>query len=317
MPWKLLLKMGKLKPSPEAIDMFMSSGEKTVEMSKRRILDIAVLDLYWGIITPSQALLMLYGLPPPVPKQIVAEMKRVFVEKEKMLEMRYVNILDKIITLYKDYEHEKVKEIKGAELDKLIDDFDAYMKRLKELQVQIEKRTNEKTIEQIYNDIFNLLKAIFGNKPEKVLITSFEKEFVSKGKFPENYLKILYDLVSARKKFKEGKLAKHEIENARKNAAVLINNLIEYNQRCELVSLEKGRFRIKYGEKTAELIFAGNEAFLIKDRNVFKITDKLVDVKAEDLDKALAEQKGKKEVRFNAKVFSVLKKELGEFEVII
>src|SRR3989344_4362502 len=27
-PWKLLLKMGKIKPSPEAIDMFMSMGDK-------------------------------------------------------------------------------------------------------------------------------------------------------------------------------------------------------------------------------------------------------------------------------------------------
>jgi len=31
MPWKALLKMGKLKPSPEAIDMFMSMGDKTVK----------------------------------------------------------------------------------------------------------------------------------------------------------------------------------------------------------------------------------------------------------------------------------------------
>ena len=35
MPWKALLKMGKLKPSPEAIDMFMSMGDNTVKRAKR------------------------------------------------------------------------------------------------------------------------------------------------------------------------------------------------------------------------------------------------------------------------------------------
>ena len=35
---KLLLKMGKLKPSPESIDMFMSMGDKTVERVKRTLL---------------------------------------------------------------------------------------------------------------------------------------------------------------------------------------------------------------------------------------------------------------------------------------
>ena len=64
LPWKALLKMGKLKPSPEAIDMFMSMGDKTVKRAKATLLDILVHDIYWGVMTPSQALLMLYGLPP-------------------------------------------------------------------------------------------------------------------------------------------------------------------------------------------------------------------------------------------------------------
>ncbi len=90
MPWKALLKMGKLKPSPEAIDMFMSAGDQTVKRVKRTLLDIVIHEMYWGILTPSQAILMLYGLPPPTPKQVVSEMKRVFVGKEKMLEAKYV-----------------------------------------------------------------------------------------------------------------------------------------------------------------------------------------------------------------------------------
>ena len=42
MPWKQLLRMGKLKPSPEAIDLFMSMGDKTIKRAKAALLDILV-----------------------------------------------------------------------------------------------------------------------------------------------------------------------------------------------------------------------------------------------------------------------------------
>jgi hypothetical protein len=77
---------------------------------------------------------MLYGLPPPTPKQTAPEMRKVFVEKEKMLEPKYINILEKIVGIYKDFEHEKIKEIKGVELDKILKDTEDYLKRLKDLR---------------------------------------------------------------------------------------------------------------------------------------------------------------------------------------
>ena len=92
-PWKLLLKMGKIKPSPEAIDMFMSLGDKVVEGVKGKMLDLVITDLYWGILTPSQAVLMLYGLSPPTPRETVSLLEEVFVKKEKMLETKYANML--------------------------------------------------------------------------------------------------------------------------------------------------------------------------------------------------------------------------------
>ena len=36
LPWKSLLRMGRIKPSPEAIDMFMSSGDKLKETVEKR-----------------------------------------------------------------------------------------------------------------------------------------------------------------------------------------------------------------------------------------------------------------------------------------
>src|SRR3989344_5553464 len=59
-PWKLLLKMGKIRPSTEAIDLYMKQGDQTEDMVKRRLLD-AMVDIYYGIVTPTQALMMLAG----------------------------------------------------------------------------------------------------------------------------------------------------------------------------------------------------------------------------------------------------------------
>ncbi|HLD37297.1 MAG TPA: nucleotidyltransferase domain-containing protein [Candidatus Nanoarchaeia archaeon] len=320
LPWKLLLKMGRIRPSPEAIDMFMSMGDKVGEAVKRRLLDLVVNEIYWSILTPSQALIMLYGLPPPTPKETIPLMREIFLEKEKMLEKKYITILEKIVGLYKDYEHEKLKEIKGEEIDSLLKDVEAYMKRLKELRGQIEKRAQEKTIAQIHKDVFQLLKGIFGEKKDSALINSFESEFIKKGKLPSNYLITLKDIEKASEKFKKGKIARHEVEDARKNASLLINHLIEYNQRCELVSLQKGRMRLKTKDKTYEFVLAGEESFLIDKGKISRIDlekSKLADSNAGELTKALSEQGKKQDISISGKLFNVLRKELGEFEIIL
>lgn len=318
LPWKLLLKMGRIKPSSEAIDMFMSMGDKLSETVKRRLLDIVIGDIYWGVSTPSQALLMLYGLPPPTIYELVDQMREIFVEKEKMLEPKYADILEEIcIKYYKGYEHGKIKEVSGTEVDKLLKDAEAYMKRLKDLRGQIEKRNQEKTVEQIYKDVFQLLQGVFGKKSEQGLVESFDKEFVKKGKLPENYLTILKDTVKAREQFKKGKLARHEIEEARKNASQLISHLIEYNQRCELVSLNKGRLRLKTKDKTYELVITGNEAFLINQGKIEKVTSKIQDSSVEELNEAMGKQAKSSEIKTDSKIFDILKKKLGDFEIIL
>ena len=320
LPWKALLKMGRLKPSPEAIDMFMSMGDKTIKRAKATLLDILVHDIYWGIMTPSQALLMLYGLPPPTPKQTASEMKKIFFDKEKMLEKKYLGILEKIVSIYKDFEHEKIKEIKGAELDKLIRDTDDYLKRLKELRKQIEKRSQEKTIEQIHKDIFGLLEAILGKKSQATTVSEFEV-FVKKGKFTQQHLKILRDVIKAKTEFKKGKLDAHKVDNARKNASILINDLIDYSQRSDLVSLEKGRMRLRYKKNgkdmTAELLHCNGISFLFRGEDVKKITDKIENSSMKEVSECVEQQKTRKGLKVHPRVFDLVKKELGDFEIVL
>jgi len=319
LPWKLLLKMGRIKPSQEAIDMFMSMGDKMSETIKRRLLDIVIGDIFWGISTPSQALLMLYGLPPPNIYELVKQMREVFVEKEKILEAKYADILDEVcIKYFKGYEHGKIKEVSGTDVDRLLKDAEAYMKRLKELRIQIEKRVQEKTIEQIYTDTFQLLQGLFGKKSESSLVETFEKEFIKKGKLPENYLHILKDIVKAKAEFKKGKMAKHEVEDARKNASTLINHLIEYNQRCDLILMQKTRMRLKTKEKTYELVLAAGEAFLIDQGEIQKVSEKSIEKSSTvELTNALAKQEKSPEIKTDSKVIEVIKKKIGDFEIIL
>jgi len=239
MPWKALLRMGKLKPSPEAIDLFMSMGDKVVPGSKRTLLSDIFVNIFWGVTTPAQAILMLNGNPPPnAKKELVRDFKREFYNT-KMIEKKYIDFLDKVVNTWRDYEHEKIKEISGAEIDKFLKQTDEFIKRLKELRTQIEKKTNEETIERIYKDVFELLKEVTGKKSQAEIINDFEKNFVKKGKFAPQALRILRDVVSARTQFKKGKLDAHKVDNARKNADILINDLVEYNQRCELANNKK------------------------------------------------------------------------------
>jgi len=82
---------------------------------------------------------------------------------------------------------------------------------------------------------------MFGNKSQEAIIKEFENELVKKAKFSPQHLRILKDIVHARAEFKKGKSDIHKVDEARKNASILINDIIEYNQRCDLASKNKER----------------------------------------------------------------------------
>jgi len=317
LPWKLLLKMGKIKPSPESIDMFMSMGDKTKDIVKRRLLDIVIGDIYWGIITPAQAMLMLYGLPPPTPKETVAEFKRVFVDEEKMVEKKYADILEEIaIKYYKGYEHGKVKEVSGKEVDKLLKDSEDFLKRLRDLREDIEKEIQKKSFEDIYSNVFKILKSLFGDNSENELIRNYEKEIINKAKGNPKYIHTLNQLISFKKAFKEKKAPeKYEFENLRKDSVYLIEDLIEYSQRKDLGLLEKTKVILTFKGKHAEL-YLTNPVFLVQENKIMKITDHIENSDANELNHTLSQFRGTK-AKLDAKIMDLLRAELGEFDIHI
>lgn len=318
LPWKLLLKMGKIKPSPEAIDGFMSVGDKTNDIVKRRLLDIVMGDIYWGISMPTQGLLMLYGLPPTNTYETVKEFKRIFVDKEKLVEKKYFDILEEImIKYYKAYEHEEIKEVSGKEVDKLLKNSEDFLKKLKELRTEIEKRMMKKNFEEIYVNVFKIMKALFGDKDEEALIKEFEKEVVNKAKGNPRFIHTLNELISVKKKYKTKKAPNIlEFESLRKDSVYLIEDLIEYGQRKELGLLQKTKVVLTYKDKHADL-FLTNPAFLvINEKNIKKITNKIEESNVNELNQTLANFRGQRIV-VDAKVMKLLRKELGDYDICL
>lgn len=314
-PWKLLLKMGRIKPSPEAIDLYMKQGEQTEEFVKRRLLD-AMVDIYYGVVTPTQAMMMLAGEAPPVPKTIVADVKKVLVEREKVMDEKNLKTLEKAVHLFKQYEYGKLKEYAGTEIDKFLAEAKEYNKMLKKLREKIEKKLQEKTAEEIYNNVFKLLKTFFGGKAQSELIKDFEVQMIRKGKIQGRFLGILKELAQLKAKTNSGKLNQKEVDSMKANAIELMNSLVEYGQRADLISAEKGTMLISYGNRKAELVLMGRDNFLIEGKDIKKISEgKLTPSSREEFEKAFVENKGKLKTKISGEIFNILEKELGKFEL--
>jgi predicted nucleotidyltransferase/uncharacterized protein (UPF0332 family) len=270
MPWKLLLKMGKIKPSPEAIDMFMSSGEQMLDRVAYKLKDIGMEDTFYAILTPSQAALMMFGIPPPTPKETPELMREIFVKKEKLLESNYVDILEKNIAVRKDIEHGVKKGLTGKEVDELLENSRKYLKRIKKLFGQIETIKEEEDVAHVYDSVVTIIRDILRTEGvEKIadveIIKIFEDEMIAKGKIPAKFLRILNEIVQAKKDYDDHKLSKNEVEKVKKGSRELIKFMVEYIQRKRGRELEKAKIKVKHGKKFGEIILLGDVVFIIHD----------------------------------------------------
>ncbi len=270
MPWKQLLKMGKIKPSAEAIDIFMSSGEQTLDRVKFKLRDIGTEDFFWGIHTPTQAALMLYGIPPPAPKETCGVLREVFVKKEGLLEEEYVKILENVIQVRKDIEHGVKKDVTGKEIDKMLEDSEKYMKRLKRLFTQIEKLKEEESMLNMYDTMQTILRDVLKlegveTAPEGEIAHMFEEKLIATGKIPAKYLRTLHSLIKVKADYDAGKISKTEVDKVRKDSGELIRFLIDHMHRKKAHELERARVRVKVGQKYGEITLLGNTAFIVRD----------------------------------------------------
>ena len=331
MPWKLLLNMGRIRPSQEAIEMQMDVGEKLIQRTKMKMLSILGEDLYYAILNPAQAALMLYGIAPPTPKETIQLLDEIYVKKEKLLEKKYVDILEKIRKYYKDIEHGKIKEVSGKDVDDLLKDSEDYLNRIKKLFEQIEKRRRKETFDDIYKNAFNLAKETLEINKCKIganLSSCLKKELVDTKKLSVKVYNNLKDLEKAKKDF--AKLSSQEIEKLKRETRDSIREMFEYVQRKMALELERAKIKFKYGEKYGEALLLDTDAFIIpdisaKDKEVQKAKllkdGSLREIRKssiEDMQKHLEKIKIPEKVFIKEKTFEDLRKLFGkDIEILI
>ncbi len=227
-------------------------------------------DIFYAMLTPSQAALMLYGVAPPTPKETPSLMREIFVEKEKILEDKYVKILEKAINVRKDIEYGKKKKVFGKDIDELIEDANEYLARLKKLFESIEKRKEEESIVHLYETSLSIVRDVLKAEgiervKDEEAASLFKSALVETGKIPERYLRLLNDIFKAKKDYEEKRISKTEVEKVRKESGDFIRFLIEYMQRRRGRELERVRIRVKYGKKFGEVVWLEKVAFIIHD----------------------------------------------------
>ena len=335
MPWKQLLQMGKIKPSSEAIEMYMSTGDQILKRVAYKLKEIGMEDTFWAILTPSQAALMLYGVPPPTPKETPDVMRDIFVKKLGLLEEEFVKILERNIKVRKDLEHGDKTELSGKEVDELLKDSDRYLKRINKLFEEIQKTKEEENMLHVYDQAISMIRDILrlegtSEVTDVHIPKAFEQKLVEKGKIESKYLRTLNSIIKAKHDYEAHKLTKAEVEKVKKEAEVFIRFLVEYVQRIRGKEIEKARIRVKHGTKFGEVILLENHAFIIhdidkeeKDISRALITEhgNLASIQvttAEEMEKAIATSKIPPKVFIREKLFENLKQIFGnDVEILV
>jgi len=115
-PMQHLLMQGRVRPSKEAVMVYLNRAKKTTHNSRWHLLQ-ATLDLYWAVIDAAHAALMSQGGMPPSPADVASELKIKLVDKKK-LEKRYVTDMKFFYDISKKIVHGKLNRVTGKDYDK-------------------------------------------------------------------------------------------------------------------------------------------------------------------------------------------------------
>ncbi len=305
MPWKLLLKMGRVRPSPEAIDMQMDVGEKMLDRTRFKLLSVVGEDLYYAILNPAQAALMLYGINPPTPKETISLMREIFVKKEKLFLEKHVKLLEDVRTFYKGIEHGNVKEVSGKKIDDLLVKSKEYLKAIKILFDNLQKQKDRENVDNLYQSCNMLIKDLLSvYNIDSTDVEAGFKKLVNKNEIPKKYM----DSYKKVKEAKTKKLSKPENDKIAREARIFLGSLAEFIQRKRDFELERVRLRIKYSNRYGDVYVFSNKAFIIEDIDAKeKVVSKadLKDGRLKDISKSSMEEFDKfvKENKTYSRVF--------------
>lgn len=134
-PLKELVRRGKILGTKESLIRLITSVKerfKNLHNLKLEALD----NIYSAVIDAGQAALLAANYSIPIQRDVAKHLKICFVDKG-LLEKRYIDWVNKIVKIYKGFEHGKIKYLTGQEVDDLIDKGKAFIKRMDSLIAEI------------------------------------------------------------------------------------------------------------------------------------------------------------------------------------
>jgi len=132
-PLKVLLRRGKIRPTPESVYIALNRAPQHLTRSKYAILG-AVEGLYWAMVDSAHAALMIAGHTPPSPEHVYDMLKKVFPKINKKLPEDF----KEMYSLVHNITHGNIKTIKGRQIDELQDKAVNFVKEMTLLVKKIE-----------------------------------------------------------------------------------------------------------------------------------------------------------------------------------
>jgi uncharacterized protein (UPF0332 family)/predicted nucleotidyltransferase len=266
-PWKLLLKQGKITPTPEAVDSYIKSGKQILERTKYKLKEIAMEDFFWSTLTPAQGVLMLAGVPPPDPKETPNKLRETFV-KTGYLEAKWADILEELLQMRKDIEHGKIKEVTAKQVEEAFDKATKFLDRIEKLAKDLEVKQAKKESGELWTEaldaVLAILKAVGVSATPETALKEFEKHVVAKRLAPTKYVDVLKRIEQLKK---EGKADLREIATLTFDQDRLAKATFDIIRAEKGKKVEKFKISASYdaNKKKADIWLLSDVAYIIKD----------------------------------------------------
>ena len=226
--WKELLRLGKIKPSLEAIELHLRSGNDILNGINKIFQDVIV-SLFWGVVNPSQSLLMMRGFSPTTPKETIKIFEEILLKKEKLISQKELDTLKLAVQSFKDLEHKKDLVITGKFIDDLIMRSKEFMEKIKKI---FEKISSEKATDEMLalnNELVLQIKKISNIENEKKSFDKFEKEYIEKNLFSNTVKKAFKSIEKAKNETKKNKLTNVETNKVIKEIRTVLGEIKNYS----------------------------------------------------------------------------------------
>jgi predicted nucleotidyltransferase/uncharacterized protein (UPF0332 family) len=210
-PLRKLYERGRFPATTEAAYIRMAAVPKRI----RRVEGLPAMavfeDLFYAELETAQAILMFLGFEPPGIRGSPAAVRTHLVDAG-LLESKWADELESIVKFHKAVEHDEIKRISGAELDKWVGRTKAFVARFEKLLAKLE---NDRKAAQINRMTEVALKAgvvalkAFDKLPKEPadIPAAVQKHLVEANIVNPAYAGLLEKLLSMQKAVREGRLA--------------------------------------------------------------------------------------------------------------